>query len=227
MNKIPALAFVTLGLAATPSHAQTQLGTITACYYSTKCPFAANAVDPPAKVRMAQAVRDSGEHLGNPDHQAATTSAPIDAPAFEIRNTGTAKITDATFTMFADKAENVPADTYHIGGIPAGKFVVIVPGNSNDKKTHPSSGIFYFRGLGDPLDTSDSAPDSNSVIFVFNGKIGTTSVTSGKIVVGHSAGKSGDGTVASLNFLGGPGNADGPCGDCFDPKVIATISPSP
>jgi hypothetical protein len=30
--------------------------------------------------------------------------------------------------------------------------------------------------------------------------------------------------VSSLNFLGGPGNADGPCNDCYGSKVIANIT---
>ncbi len=225
MSRIAFLASVAFSIVSTAACAQTAVGTISVCYYSTKCAYAANAVDPPAKVRMAQAVRDSGEHQGATKPAAAVkTYEPIDAPAFQIVNTGTLAITDAYLTMLADTAESVPRDTYHIGTIKPGRKVTIVPGNSNDKKTHPSTGLFYFRGLGDPLDTSDAAPNANAVTLVFTGKIGTQAVTSGKIVASASVAPSADGTVAALNFLGGPGNSDGPCGDCVDPEIIGTIN---
>ncbi len=212
--------------AAASNSTTTTVGTITVCYYSPKCAYAAKAVDPSTKVRMAQAVRDAGEHQGSALTMRTKTYTPVDAPAFEIVNSGTAPITGAKFTMLADTAESVPQDTYTIGKIGAGKAVVIVPGNSNDKKTHPTAGIFYFHGLGDPLDTSDAAPNTNAVTFVFTGKIGTQVVSSGNIVVGTSVAPSADGTVPAINFLGGPGNADGPCNDCVDPEQIGTITVS-
>ncbi len=229
MSRIAILAFVAFGAASTAAYAQTALGTISVCYYSPKCAYAADAVDPPAKVRMAQAVRDSGEHQGEAakPSPAAKTYAPIDAPAFQIANTGTLAITDAYLTMLADTAESVPRDAYRIGTIKPGRRVTIVPGNSNDKRTHPPTGLFYFRGLGDPLDTSDAVPNANAVTLVFTGKIGTQSVTSGRIVAGASVAPSADGTVAALNFLGGPGNSDGPCGDCVDSEVVGMINYSP
>lgn len=201
-------------------------GTITVCYFSPKCEFAAKAVSPSAQKRMLQAIRDSGEHQGSINDQTKAKYTAVDAPAFKITNTSKQDMTSVKFTMLADSAEGVPQDSFTIGKLDAGKSRVIVPGNSNDKKTHPSGGIFYFQGVGDPLDTSDAVPNQNTVTFVLTAKIGTQALTSGNIVAGSFAKASADGTVASINFLGGPGNADGPCADCVDPEQIGTISAS-
>jgi hypothetical protein len=230
IRRVPGFALAAFcamaGWAGAASAATSTLGTITVCYYSPKCAFAANAVGSSAKLRMAQAIRDSGEHQGGIANPLTKSYPPVDAPAFEIVNTGTESITGAKLTMLADTAENVPMDTYAIGAIAPGKHKVIVPGSSNDKKTHPANGIFFFRGLGDPLDTSDSVPNANAVTFVFTGKLGSQVVSSGNIVVGNFVKPSADGTVSAINFLGGPGNADGPCNDCVDPEQVGTISAS-
>jgi hypothetical protein len=187
-----------LALAAAFSRAEaaTTVGTITACYYSAECTYA--------------------------DINGLTGT--VDGPAFLFTNTGTSAITGASFAIAASKKLNIKADSYRIGTIAAGKSAVIVVGASNDKKTRPAGLFFYYNGPTDPTDTSDNGVDADTIVFTFKGKIGTTAVTSGKIVTGASAGPSADGSVAKLNFLGGPGNADGPCNDCFAPKVIANIT---
>jgi len=214
------LASLSLIAMAHQAAAQTSFGTVTVCYFSAECTFAniPGIVHPPNE---AQKLRDSGEHQGA---HPLTSGTPVDAPAFQFTNTGTKAIRDATLTIEKSKSLNIVQDTFHIGTIKPGKSFVIVPGASNDKKTHPSGGFFTFSSPGTPLDTSDSGPDDSSIAFKFAGKVGSTAVTSGIIEPGTSAGPSADGTVAVLNFLGGPGNADGPCNDCFASKVIASIT---
>jgi len=177
-----------------PALAQTSVGTVTACYYSAECTYTATV----------------------------GLSGVVDAPAFEFTNTGSAEINGASFMIHANKKLAVVKSTYKIGTIKPGASVVVVPGYSNDGKTHASGTFFYYSGS--PLDTSDVGPDSNSIVFVFKGKVGSTAVTSGNILVGASEGPSEDGSVAELNFLGGPDGADGPCNDCFAPKVVANIT---
>jgi hypothetical protein len=207
----------------TGAHAQTAIGTVTVCYYSPECDYA----NIPAIVHTPtadQAARDSGEHQGRAGYKSTGTAAPVDAPAFQFTNTSNAAITSAQFEIVANKSLGVVHDVYHIGKIAAGASVVVVPGASNDKKVHPSGGFFTFSAPGSPLDTSDSGPDESKIVFEFTGKIGTAKVTSGHIVVGNHVIESTDGTVAKINFLGGPGNADAPCNDCYAPRVIATLS---
>jgi hypothetical protein len=203
--------------------AQSSVGTVTVCYYSAECNYAniSAIIHTPS---AGQAARDSGEHLGRPGYAPTGTATPVDAPAFQFTNTSASVIKDATFGIVANKKLGVPHDVFHIGKIAAGASVTIVPGASNDKKVHPTGGFFTFSSPGNPLDTSDSGPDDNTIVFEFNGKIGAQKVTSGRIVVGHFVIEATDGTVAKINFLGGPGNADAPCNDCYAPKVIASIT---
>lgn len=146
----------------------------------------------------------------------------IDGPSFQFTNTGKTAITAAKFTVMANASDSVVKDSYFIGRIAPGASVVVTAGASNDKRTHPGGGMFTY--IGGALDTSDSGPDADNMKFVFSGMAGTQKVTSGTILVSKSAGPSNDGTVAHLNFLGGPANADGPCNDCFGPKQIALIT---
>jgi hypothetical protein len=208
---------------AQPAMAQTSVGNVSVCYYSGECNYA----DVPGmkpQPTAAQRFRDTGEHPMTPAILSRQTATPVDAPAFLFTNTGTAAITGAKFAIKANAGAGVVADQYRLGTINPGASIAIVPGASNDKKTHPSGGFFTYIAPGEPLDTSDSGPDDNSIVFEFSGKIGKQKVTSGRIVTGKSAGPSADGTVASLNFLGGPGNADAPCGDCFANTVIAQLT---
>jgi len=201
-------------------------GTVEVCYYSTECKYA----DAPEIVRpanAAQLLRDSGEHQGGQPASSPPESTPVDAPAFRFINSGRTAITNASFTIEANKALGVVRDIFHIGTLNPGRTFVLVPGASNDKRVHPSGGFFTFSAPGSPRDTSDSGPDDNALTFVFTGKVGTQSVTSGTIEPGNFLKPSTDGTVASLNFLGGPGNADGPCNDCYPITVIGTIVAAP
>jgi hypothetical protein len=201
----------------------TVIGTITVCYFSSECSFA-TVPGMPKQPSVAQIYRDTGEHPPSSNHVPTTSGTPVDAPAFQFTNTGTVAITGATFTIKANTALNVVKDVYHIGKIAPGASYVIVPGASNDKKTHPTGGFFTYSAPGNPLDTSDSGPDDNALVFKFAGKAGTATASSVNITPGASVAPSTDGTVAAINFLGGPGNADGPCNDCVAPKVIANIT---
>jgi hypothetical protein len=213
-------AFATLPRAAA---AQTIIGTVTVCYFSTECGFA-NIPGIVHDPNEAQKWRDAGEHQGGHRSIGSATVPPVDAPAFEFTNTGKATITGAIFEIGANAKLGIVHDVFHIGKLKAGASVVVVPGASNDKKTHPSGSFFSYSSPGNPLDTSDTGPDDNAIKFAFNGKIGTKSVSSGYFEPGQSMSPSVDGTVASLNFLGGPGNADGPCNDCYAAKVVANIT---
>ncbi len=194
---IAAIAFTSLVSPALGARAETSVGTITVCYYSAECAYTS---------------------VGG-------IGGVVDGPAFQFSNSGTKPITGARFAIAANKALGVKADSFSIGTINAGASFVLIPGATNDRKKRTNSSLFfYYVGPTSPRDTSDSEPNSNAITFQFNGKIGTSNVTSGKIVVGASAGPSADGSVAQINFLGGPGNADGPCNDCVKPMVIATLT---
>jgi hypothetical protein len=206
-----------VGGAVAPSY-----GIVQVCYYSTECNFA----DLPEVIRspsVMQRMRDAGEHQGAQRAAAPPASTPVDAPAFKFINRGKVAITAASFIITANKTLGVVRDSFHIGTIKPGGFFVLVPGVSNDKKVHPSGGFFTFNSPGNPLDTSDSGPDDNALKFIFTGKVGTQAVTTALIEPGNFLKPSTDGTVASLNFLGGPGNADGPCNDCYPVTTIGTI----
>jgi hypothetical protein len=81
---------------------------------------------------------------------------------------------------------------------------------------------FFTPGIAGGPDTSDSGPGSDAVQFKFLGTWNGAPLTSGVFAAGDSAGPSLDGTVAHLNFLGGPNGADGPCGSCFF-RTVATF----
>jgi hypothetical protein len=149
----------------------------------------------------------------------------VDAPVFLFTNTSGAAITGARFAIIKSTKVSIVADKFALGTIKAGASAVIVTGLSDDKKTHPAGG--FFAAIGEAKDTSDGGPNADTIVFTFSGKSGTAHVTSGKIKVSTSAGPSADGTVAHLNFLGGPANADGPCNDCFASTVVATLSVVP
>jgi hypothetical protein len=220
-----ALAGLALASFAHCASAQTVVGTVTVCYYSAECGFAniPGLVHAPDE---AQKLRDSGEHQGVVS-VSTTGATPVDAPAFQFTNTSATAITDAKFSISPNAKAGVALDVFHIGTIKPGASFVIVPGASNDKKVHKAGAFFAYSSPGNPLDTSDSGPNANNLKFTFAGKIGTQSVSSGGFEPGQSLSKSVDGTVGSLNFLGGPGNADGPCNDCYAMKVVATLVATP
>jgi hypothetical protein len=176
------------------AQAQTTVGTIFACYYSAECTYS----------------------------QTQVLTPPIDGPAFQFNNTGTLPITGAKLSIVASKKLSIAGDSFVLGTINPGASKVIIVGASNDKKTHASGSFFFFNGPSSPTDTSDNGVDADSIVFVFTGKVGTAKVKT-KIVTGATAQPSKDGTVAKINFLGGPGNDDGPCQDCFASTQIGTI----
>jgi len=179
----------------TGAAAQTVVGTISVCYYAPNCTYT--------------------ESIGlNP---------PVDSPAFLITNTSDSVITNAKFTIKPNKANEVAKDSFKIGKLKPGHSIVIVPQYSNDGGTnHPPGAFFFF--TGSPLDTSESGPDANTIKFIFTGSMGGLAVSSGIIEPKATLGPSNDGTVSRINFLGGPGNADGPCNDCVGPYQIGTLT---
>ncbi|HEY1962303.1 MAG TPA: hypothetical protein VGG69_07790 [Rhizomicrobium sp.] len=184
-----------IGWLAVPATAQTNVGTITVCYYAPSCTYT-NSIG---------------------------LNPPVDSPAFQITNTSASPITRAVFTLMRNRKNEITKDRYTIGKIPAGHSVVIVPGYSDDGKTnHPPGSLFTHTGWA--TDTSEYGPDADATSFTFTGTIGASTVSSGTIRAGATAGPANDGTIAHLNFLGGPANADGPCNDCFGPKQIGTLT---
>jgi len=141
----------------------------------------------------------------------------IDGPTFLIRNTGNTSLTNLVFSADIGGATQ---DSFAVGTIAAGGSVIIEPGVSQDGGAH--SGFFTF--LGNALDTSEVGPEGDNIKFELTGLRNGQVVDTGIFTAGQTAGPSTDGSVAHINFLGGPGNADAPCGDCFGPKAIATFN---
>ncbi len=83
------------------------------------------------------------------------------------------------------------------------------------------SGHSFFTFTGSVRDTSDVGPDASTTQFEFTGTQGGQSVDTGIFTPAATQGAANDNSAPDLNFLG---NDDGPCNDCFGPKVIATIS---
>lgn len=138
-----------------------------------------------------------------------------DGPIFKINNFTSAPLTNIEF------AAN--GDTYHVGTIAALGNVILLPGVSNDGGTH-ASGAFWFV-TGSLRDTSEEGPNSNSTPFVLNAVAGGESATTGTFTPATSVqAKSNDGTVTNIDFLGGPGDNDRPCDNCYGPDVVATIN---
>jgi len=135
-----------------------------------------------------------------------------DGPIFEINNTSSVSITDALFTA--------NGDSFNVGTIAAMSSVILTPGISSDGSSH--SGFWHVTGA--ILDTSDAGPDGSDTQFSFTGLQGALTVSSGIFTPASSLRAANDGTVASLNFLGGPANADLPCFDCYGPAIVATLS---
>jgi hypothetical protein len=142
-------------------------------------------------------------------------SSTLDGPVFEINNTSLINITNGVFTA--------SGDSYNVGTIAASGHVVIQPGISNDGGSHPGG---FFSVTGTILDTSELGPNADSTPFEFTGMQGPLGVDSGIFTPAATKGLSND-TLTTMNFLGGPGNADGPCSNCFGPKIVADLNISP
>jgi hypothetical protein len=203
--------------AASPDTAVPVYGKVTVCYYSPECAF---TTTPSGVTDFVTENHGDQDHPIAPD---ATTYPVVDAPAFEITNESRETLHSVKLIILANASLSVPEDSFYVGTLAPGKSVSIIPGLSNDGKTHTSAQFFYHSGAA--LDTSDSAPNADAITFKVTGTVGGQAVGTGHMVAGKSAGESNDKTVAHLNFLGGPGNADGPCDDCFGPLVIGHIKP--
>jgi hypothetical protein len=107
--------------------------------------------------------------------------------------------------------------------LPALGSVILIPGVSSDGSAH--SGFWHV--TGSILDTSDVGPDANNTPFSFMGLQGLLTASTGAFTPATSIRPANDATVASINFLGGPNNADAPCFDCYGPAIVATISTTP
>lgn len=138
-----------------------------------------------------------------------------DGPTFAISNTSTTNIVGGTLTI----GPTGGSDSFSVGAIPAGGRAVVAPGLSNDGGT----GHSFFAFHGGILDTSDSGQNGSDTQFRFLAQEGSFVVDSTVFTPAATQGPSLDGTVAVLNFLGGPNNADAPCNNCFD-KIVATLT---
>ena len=149
--------------------------------------------------------------------------ANVDGPVFVFENNSATDITNGVFSIGPGGAT---PDDFLVGTIPANSFTIVAPGFSNDGQ----AGHTFFAVLGggvdivnDTLDTSDSGPSGDNVQFHFTGLQGGLLVDSGVFTPAATTGATNDGAIADMNFLGGPGNNDGPCNNCFGPKVVADL----
>lgn len=148
--------------------------------------------------------------------QCQINGQPVDGPVFIFQNTSGAPITNAVFYINGDGYQ----DSFNVGTVPPGTYVAVTPGLSNDGGMNHT----FFQYTGTPRDTSDVGPNGDDVQFWLLGQQGVLHVTSGVFTPGQTAGPSNDGTISYINFLGGPGDADGPCNNCFGPKVVAMLA---
>jgi hypothetical protein len=139
-----------------------------------------------------------------------------DGPIFLIHNTSGTDITNGVLKIGPGGA---PADSFKVGTIAAGSTFGVAPGISDDG----AEGHTFFLFRDGILDTSDSGPSGNNTQFRFTGSQGALVVDSGVFTPGPTQGPSLDGTISNINFLGGPGNNDGPCNRCFD-KIVANLN---
>lgn len=146
-------------------------------------------------------------------------SPVLDGPAFVFENTSGAAITGGVFTILAGNGE-AAADSFNVGTIAAGGKFIIETGITSDG----GSGHTFFAVIGGGFDTSETGAFNDNTQFRFTGLQGAVQVTTGIFTPGMSKFASNDGVIASMNFLGGPGDNDGPCGNCYGPHIIATMS---
>lgn len=153
---------------------------------------------------------------------------PIDAPVFVFVNTGSADITNAVLTI-------VGVDFFNVGTIPANNGnnpVIVIPGVSNDGQNHGANNFFTY--TGEPYDSSDNFPSLNSTQFQFSGQQGGTQIQSVDVCGTINPPiftpactvqpLSNDGGSSNINFLGGPGDNDGGCNNCFGPQIVALLN---
>ena len=147
----------------------------------------------------------------------------LDGPVFVVVNTSNTDITNAMLTI-------VGTDFFDIGTIAADSSFTVIPGVSNDGLDHGDEN--FFTHTGSVFDSSDEFPSLNTTEFELTGEQGSTQIVSVDIcgiiaapvfTPACTAGPSNDGAVDSINFLGGPGNNDGPCDNCFGPAIVADL----
>lgn len=139
----------------------------------------------------------------------------LDGPAFVIQNFSATNMANVVLTIGIG-GDNTIADSFNVGTITAGSFVIVEPGASNDGGVHAPGSFFTF--TGSILDSSDFGPDQNTVPFDLTGLLGATPITTGTFTPAATYGTSVDGTT-TVNFLG---LGDPPCNDCFN-KEVAVI----
>ncbi len=153
----------------------------------------------------------------------------IDGPVFVFVNTSSTPITNAVFSV-SDAASGIQ-DSFKVGTINPNSSFTLIPGVTDDGQNHGGSNFFTVTGT--PLDTSDDGPSANTTRFTFTGQQGSTTIQSAD-VCGVPAPPtftpactlqplSNDGNVSNINFLGGPGDNDGPCDNCFGPAIVALL----
>ncbi|HEY6348292.1 MAG TPA: RHS repeat-associated core domain-containing protein [Candidatus Angelobacter sp.] len=140
-----------------------------------------------------------------------------DGPTFIFHNTDTQDITNGVFKIGPSDGFT---DSYNVGTIKAGGTVLVAPGLTNDGGT----GHTFFAFTGFIRDTSDVGPDDNNVQFEFTGQQGSVTVDTGVFTPATSLTPSLDHVVSSINFLGGPNGADGPCNNCYDNIITNLIA---
>jgi hypothetical protein len=143
----------------------------------------------------------------------------IDGPVFVIENTSGMDITGGVLKIGPGGVS--VSDSFFVGTIVAGGRAIVEPGVSDDGGVHPAGG--FFKVTGSVLDTSDVGPSGDNVQFEFTGFVGSVAVDSNIFTPAATRGPSNDGAVPDINFLGGPGDHDGPCLNCFGPTVVATL----
>jgi hypothetical protein len=154
------------------------------------------------------------------ESQAIFGVGALDGTVIAIENASSAPITNGVLTVHPPGG---PEDSFNVGTVPAGKFVLVKPGISDDKGTNHT----FFKVTGTLLNESDSGPNGNTTQFEFTGTQGTLTIDSGVFTPAATAGPSNDGTVQNFNFLGGPGDADVSVKDGFGPKVVASLTAAP
>jgi hypothetical protein len=140
-----------------------------------------------------------------------------DGPIFLIHNTSGTDITNGVLTIGPGGGFT---DSFKVGTIAAGTTFGVAPGISDDGQVE---GHNFFQFEDEIRDTSEIGPNGNNTQFRFTGSQGSLVVDSGVFTPGPTQGPSLDRTVSNINFLGGPGNNDGPCNRCFD-KIVANLN---
>jgi hypothetical protein len=139
-----------------------------------------------------------------------------DGVVFRIDNLSATTLTNVTLNIGVG-GDNATADSFAVGSIAAGSYVVVAPGLSNDG----GAGHTFFAHTGGIRDESDVGPDGNGVPFSVTAQQGLLLPTTGTFTPDATKGQSTDHTIAVINFLGGPD--DGACNDCFGPQVVALL----